>query len=117
MGQQFDNTNRGALFINERKTQNNHPDYRGNLDVEGVEYWVSAWVKSTAKGDILSMSLTPKSATGAPPRNNGNQAGPRTLGATPAAGGQQSSSHNAPPTTNSWGNAEPPMDFDDDIPF
>lgn len=116
MGQQFDNTNRGALFINERKTQNNHPDYRGNLDAEGVEYWVSAWVKSTAKGDILSISLTPKSATGAPPRNN-NQAGPRALGATPAAGGQQSSPHNAPPTANNWGNTEPPMDFDDDIPF
>lgn len=57
----FDNTLRGALFVNDRKTAPNQPDYRGNLaDADGREYWVSAWVKTGRKGEYLSMALTPK---------------------------------------------------------
>lgn len=114
----YDNTNRGALFINDRKTSPNQPDYKGSLDVEGVEYWVSAWVKPSRKGDLLSMSITPKTATGGVQQNHNQQAqnGARQLGQGNPQGGQ-----------GGWGNgaagssrptsSEPPMDFDDDIPF
>jgi len=60
----FDNTNRGALFVNDRKTTANHPDYKGSLNSDGVEYWASAWIKTPASGGakFLSISLTPKDA-------------------------------------------------------
>lgn len=59
----YDNTLKGALFVNKDKKTDNHPDYRGQLETEdGTEYWVSAWIKTPSKGgpDFLSMSLTPK---------------------------------------------------------
>lgn len=60
MSKQFDNTNRGVLFINDRKEQDNHPDRKGSINVDGKEYWLSAWNKETAKGDTISLSVTPK---------------------------------------------------------
>jgi uncharacterized protein (DUF736 family) len=42
----FDNTDRGALFRNNEKTSEQHPDYRGNIS---TEYWVSAWIKTSKK--------------------------------------------------------------------
>lgn len=120
MGREYDNNNSGALFVNDRKSSPNQPDYRGNADIEGVDYWVSAWVKSTGKGNILSLAFTPKSATGAPPRSQANNSQAQTLQPTPLAGQQAQQ----PGGNNGWGqpgsnnqNNEPPMDFDDDIPF
>lgn len=57
---QYDNTNRGALFKNDRKQQDNHPDYTGSINVGGVEYWLSAWLKDGSKGKFFSMSVKPK---------------------------------------------------------
>jgi len=35
-----------TLFKNENKTNENQPDYKGSgMDLNGVECWVSAWVK------------------------------------------------------------------------
>ena len=39
----YDETNRGAVWGNDKKETDNHPDFKGNLNVEGVEYWVSGW--------------------------------------------------------------------------
>ena len=39
----YDNTNRGQIWPNDEKLTDKHPDFQGSLDVEGVEYWVSAW--------------------------------------------------------------------------
>ncbi|MHC2867945.1 hypothetical protein ACVIYH_009078 [Bradyrhizobium diazoefficiens] len=57
---QYDNTNRGALFKNDRKQQDNHPDYTGSINVGGAEYWLSAWLKDGQKGKFFSMSIKPK---------------------------------------------------------
>lgn len=66
MNQQFDNTNTGALFNNkENKTTANHPDYKGSINVDGVEYWLSAWIKPTKKDPavrFMSLSVQPKEA-------------------------------------------------------
>jgi len=62
MSKQYDNTNRGVLFINERKEQDSHPDRKGSINIEGKEYWLSAWDKETAKGATISLSVTPKEA-------------------------------------------------------
>lgn len=38
-----DRDNEGAIWGNERKETDRHPDFTGQATVDGVEYWVSAW--------------------------------------------------------------------------
>lgn len=40
----YDNTNSGMIARNENRKTENHPEFTGSLNVEGVDYWVSAWV-------------------------------------------------------------------------
>jgi len=57
----YDNTNSGALFRNEKKASEKHPDYRGDINVDGKDFWVSAWVKTSKKGTkFMSLSVTEK---------------------------------------------------------
>lgn len=57
----YDNTNSGALFKNDRKQQDNHPDYTGSLNVKGEEFWLSAWLKTSKTGQkFMSLSVKPK---------------------------------------------------------
>jgi len=59
----YDNHNRGALFRNDDKDQNDDKDrdYSGTLDVEGTEYWISGWVRTSKNGKkYLSLSVKPK---------------------------------------------------------
>lgn len=56
-----DNTNRGALFKNHDKQQDNHADYRGNINVGGKEFWLDAWLKTSKAGKkYMSLSVKPK---------------------------------------------------------
>ena len=87
---EYDNTNSGALFKNEDKDEQ-HPnwaDYQGTIDVEGNEYWISAWLKKSKKGQKY-MSLAVK-----------------------AKGAQKEPSAPQPPPPQPSGD-----DFDDDIPL
>jgi len=61
---QYDNSNRGAIFKNDDKQQDNHPDYKGSLNVNGVDLWVSGWIKTSEKTGkkFLSLSVKPKEA-------------------------------------------------------
>jgi uncharacterized protein (DUF736 family) len=53
----------GALFKNDRKEKETHPDYRGDLNVDGRAYWLNAWVKSTKDGKkYFSVAVKPKEA-------------------------------------------------------
>lgn len=58
----YDNTDRGVLFKNDRKNSDSQPDYKGSINVGGVEYWLSAWIKEGAKGKFMSLSVNPKEA-------------------------------------------------------
>lgn len=54
--------NSGALFKNQRKETDKHPDYKGNAVINGVDMWVSAWIKTAqSTGDkYMSLSFQPK---------------------------------------------------------
>jgi hypothetical protein len=59
----YDNTNRGALFKNERKNHDDDqaPDYRGELDVGGQPHWINAWLKTSKAGrKFMALSVKPK---------------------------------------------------------
>jgi hypothetical protein len=56
MEQQYDNTNRGSLFKNDKEGNEARPDYKGMSNIEGVEYNVSVWLK-TSKGGMKYMAM------------------------------------------------------------
>lgn len=61
----YDNTNSGALFPNE-KTKDSHPDYRGTINIDGKDYWISGWIKVSGPNSknpgqkFMSLAATPK---------------------------------------------------------
>lgn len=61
---EFDNTNRGSLFKNDKKTEEKHPDMSGSINIEGVEYWISGWKKQSKAGTgFISLSVRTKEQT------------------------------------------------------
>jgi uncharacterized protein (DUF736 family) len=42
--------NTGAIFKNDNKKADNHPDYKGKVNVNGKEMEVALWMKTSAKG-------------------------------------------------------------------
>jgi hypothetical protein len=61
MSEQYDNNLRGALFKNQKRTEERQPEYTGNCEIDGKEYWVSAWVRESKNGQkFFSMAYTPK---------------------------------------------------------
>lgn len=60
MNQQYNNTNKGVLFLNDRKEHDKHPDRKGSINIDGKEYWLSGWDKQTSRGDTISLSVQPK---------------------------------------------------------
>lgn len=66
----FDNTNRGILSRNKNKTEDKHPEFSGSLNVDGTDFWLSAWVKESSKdgSKFFSLSIKPKDATKSKPK-------------------------------------------------
>ena len=70
----YDNSNSGLLAKNDKQGNESRPDYRGSINVDGVDYWLSAWIKTGRDGTKLagqkymSLSVQPKDASygGAP---------------------------------------------------
>jgi uncharacterized protein (DUF736 family) len=42
--------NSGAIFKNDNKKSENHPDYKGKVNVNGKDMEVALWLKESAKG-------------------------------------------------------------------
>ena len=54
----YDNTNKGALFKNEKEHER-QPDFRGTVNVDGKDYQLAAWVKTSDKvGKYFSLSVS-----------------------------------------------------------
>ena len=57
----YDNTNSGALFKNDKKESEKQPDYRGPINVQGVDMEIAAWLKTSKAGKkFMSLQIGPK---------------------------------------------------------
>lgn len=41
-----DKPNGGSLFKNDKRGNENWPDYKGSCNIDGKDYWISAWIKT-----------------------------------------------------------------------
>ena len=91
----YDNTNSGMMARNENRKTDKHPEFSGSINVEGRDYWLSAWVNEGKPGGKMegkkyfSIKLNPKESRS-------------SMGAAPARMDRPSYSSD---------------NFDDDIPF
>lgn len=61
--------NSGSLFVNDKKERDSQPDRRGGARIDGVDYWVSGWVKKKEDGTPwMSLSFQRKDAAVSAPK-------------------------------------------------
>lgn len=57
---QYDNNMSGVLFKHDKQGNEKAPDYKGNCEINGVEMWISAWIrakKSDPSQKFMSLSF------------------------------------------------------------
>lgn len=53
--------NSGTVFANDRKEKDTHPDRTGSAMIDGIEYWISGWVRKDRNGkQFLSLAFKRK---------------------------------------------------------
>jgi len=56
---QYDNTNRGAIWRNEKKRPDKRdPDFTGVMNIEGVEYHMSGWLPDPERKGPKTPAMT-----------------------------------------------------------
>lgn len=78
----YDNTNKIAIFRNDKRGNDKAPDYRGTLNVEGKEYKVSLWLRE--KKDGSGMRYMQGSVQAAIPADSRPSEAPRVSTPPPA---------------------------------
>jgi hypothetical protein len=65
MSGQYDNNFKGALFRNnDQRDGKKDPDYRGNCEIDGVQYWIDSWINESRDGKkFMSLRFKPKQAS------------------------------------------------------
>ncbi len=61
--------NQLSLWKNDRREKDSHPHFTGQGEIDGKEYWVSAWKRDAdakENAPLLKISVTPKEAKAAP---------------------------------------------------
>ena len=57
----YDNTNTGALFKNDKEGNDKRPDYRGPINVDGKDLEVAAWLRESKSGQkYMSLRVSEK---------------------------------------------------------
>lgn len=81
---EYDNNCRGVLFKNKRKEEGDKkPEYTGSLNVDGVDYFLDAWLKTSQAGEkfmSVSVKRKDKQAGSAPPQQAQRQQAPQQAG-------------------------------------
>jgi hypothetical protein len=49
--------NSGSLFANNRKEKDSHPSHTGICNIDGIDYYISAWVKEGNGKRFFSLSF------------------------------------------------------------
>ena len=60
---EYDDRNRGALWKNDRREKRTHPTHKGSINVDGKEFWLSAWAQEVEPGSNkpnVRLSIQPK---------------------------------------------------------
>ena len=52
--------NSGVLFKSDKRDNERAPHYKGNITVEGKDYWLSAWIQEGKSGKFMGLALSPK---------------------------------------------------------
>ena len=60
MSQQYDNNLTGVMFVNDKAGNEKRPDWKGSLEIDGTHYWVSGWIRQSARGELISLKLEKK---------------------------------------------------------
>ena len=82
---QYDNNLTGMLFRNDKGDNEKRPDYKGSCEVNGVQYWISGWVRTAGENSkragekFISMKLEPKDQPQAQPQRAAVQQQPATV--------------------------------------
>jgi hypothetical protein len=71
--------NFGAVFVNDRKTADNHPDRTGSAKINGEDFWVHGWLKKT-KDEKPYLSLAFKKKNEQPAASNKSRADDMSAG-------------------------------------
>ncbi len=113
----YDNTNSGAMFDNDRREHDRHPDYKGSLEVKcpccnkNSEFWVSSWIKTAGPSsknpgsEFFSIAIAPKEDNQSRPTPN-------------LPSNRKLKKKNTSPFSEHIGSAGDPVDDDfDDVPF
>jgi hypothetical protein len=61
--------NSGVLFKNEKREKESHPHYKGNIRVDGQDFWLSAWIKEGKNGKFMGLAVSPKEEQASQPQS------------------------------------------------
>mgnify|MGYP003965275903 CR=1 FL=1 len=54
----YDDSNRGVLFKNNKKETEKYPDLSGTININGVDHWLNGWSKISQAGNkFISLSI------------------------------------------------------------
>ena len=54
---EYDNNFSGILSRNDKRTTDSHPEFKGQCTIDGVDHWISGWVKERKDGTGKFFSL------------------------------------------------------------
>ncbi len=111
----YDNTNSGAMWGNKEKQTDTQPDYKGSINIEGIEYWLAGW-KRDPNGNPNAPAIKFKYTRKDEVQAQGMQQAQQTVQQAPVNAVAHHTT--AQQQAEAYNNQPVPVDnLDDDIPF